>query len=625
MVDSKCTNPSPQYDGARMVGRRGQHGIGGMHRIGGIGRIGYAAVTAILAASLAISSTVATSRSASADQLVADFTIPTPGPLGAVTVIGDSVMLGSGITDPTLGDQLVANGWGPVRFRAGVGYSAGNKPVKADLKASYWIQRWRSEGWDAPTVVVNIGANDSGVCGTNVQCARDAILHVVNTIGPGHRIWWPKITRVAISPYLDQQITWNAALDQIAAERDDFWTWDWPLVMATEGYSSPDSTHLSAAGYRKRSARMAQQITADLATGRRVGDDAPLPAATAAASTFVPLAPSRAIDTRLDPPGRLGAGDVLRVELGALLPTGSTAVVANITAADPSASGYLAAHPCGTTPGASSVNHTAGRSRGALAITPVGPDGAVCVYAHTPTDVVIDVQGAFVAGDGESTLVPTAPPQRLLDTRQSGRAGTVRVATPAGAEAVSVNLTATGAEKRGFLRAYPCDGELPAVSNVNFGPGESVAGSAFVPTSAGDEICVQASAPVDVVVDLTGTFAPGEGLSFLPVPPTRTIDTRDGTGGWGPVHGAGQTIDVRVAPPNAEAVSGTLTMVRPTLPGYLTAHGCGAQPPTSSVNATPGVVLANALTIGVSDTGRLCVFSSRLAQTVFDTTGWWVR
>ncbi len=102
------------------------------------------------------------------------------------------------------------------------------------------------------------------------------------------------------------------------------------------------------------------------------------------------------------------------------------------------------------------------------------------------------------------------------------------------------------------------------------------------------------------------------------------IDTRSGIGGWAPIHGRGQTIDSRVAPTGAEAVTGTLTIVSPVTGAFLTAYGCGAPPETSSVNADARLVLANALTVGVSADGRLCVTASAVTHSLFDTTGWWV-
>lgn len=549
----------------------------------------------------------------------------TPGPLGAVSVVGDSVLSGAALTSPTLPDQLVANGWGPIRFQAIGGMSSGHFNVPFGAKATHWISHWRSQGWDAPTVIVNIGANDLGLCQGSAQCARDSVMHVVNSIGPGHQIWWPQATGTPSNAW--RVAAWNNTLAQLAGQIPNLHTWDWPTVMATEGYRSHDGIHLDGVGYRKRSDRMARQITADLGRASRTGGDEPLPAATAAPSRYLELPPQRIIDTREDPPGRRPARSTLRVDFGDRIPADATAVAVNVTAAGPAASGYLAAHPCGSAPGGSSVNYTAGRARGAMTVTPLDASGDICIYAHTATDVVVDLQGAFTeAGGAEAGLGfdPYPQPQRLADTRRTGRRNVLVVDAPAGADAVAVNLTAVNATRRGFVRAYPCDDDSSTVSNVNFGPGEAVAGGAFVPTSAAGTICVYANQRVDLVVDITGTFSASGALSFVPSVVTRMLDTRDGSGGWSPVHGKDQTLDIRVVPPDAQAVTGTLAMIRPVTRGFLTAYGCGARPATSSVNSAPGIVLANSITTGVSGTGRLCVYSSRNTSTIFDTTGWWV-
>ena len=563
--------------------------------------------------------------SASADDGTADaivlgrrIDLPNVGPLGPVSVIGDSVLLGSALYSPTLPDQLVAQGWGPIRFQAGVGYKAG--PPTNSISAGWWIPTWRNEGWDAPNIIVNLGANDSGICGTDLACSRRRILDVVDTIGPGRGIWWPMVTR--LQGFGAEAATWNTALAQIAAELPDFHTWDWPTEMATGGYRSNDNTHLDAPGYRQRSARMAAEFTNALAVGRRVGGDAALPAAAGDPSTYRPLQPVRVIDTRTDAPGRRPSGSTLRIDFGDRLPTGATAVAVNVTAASPGGRGYLAAGPCGTSIAGSTVNYTGAGARAAMAVVPLGSGGDVCVFTNTETDIVVDLQGAFVAGTDDDGLVSLPASRRLLDTRDTGRSQRLVVPTPAGASAVAVNLTAVNAAKSGWLRAAPCDADT-GVSNVNFRAGEAAAGAAFVQTSATDTICIETSATADVVVDLTGTFESG-GLSFVPVRPTRMLDTRNATGGWSPIHGAGQTLDALATPPSAEAVTGTITMVQPRSRGYVVAHGCGPTPPTSSVNALAGAVLANSLTTTVSDTGRLCVSASAATHTLFDVTGWWI-
>ena len=185
------------------------------------------------------------------------------GPLGPVTVIGDSILMGAAFYSPTLPSRLVEQGWGPVRLRAGEGYSTGSSASSCRSGSSYWITQWRSEGWDPPNVIVNLGANDSGFCNLDLACARGAIMHLVDTIGPGHKIWWPQITR--LYTHQGQQDTWNLALQQIADERDDFYTWDWPTVMASGPFPSSDGTHLAPDGYRRRSQLMAEAFTGDIA------------------------------------------------------------------------------------------------------------------------------------------------------------------------------------------------------------------------------------------------------------------------------------------------------------------------------------------------------------------------
>jgi hypothetical protein len=217
-----------------------------------------------------------------------------------------------------------------------------------------------------------------------------------------------------------------------------------------------------------------------------------------------------------------------------------------------------------------------------------------------------------------------ATPARLLDTRATGRAPIVVVDVPDGVDAVAVNLTATEATSPGWLKAYPCGDTPPDVSNVNYLPGDTVASAAFVPVADDGTICVQSMTPVDVVVDLTGVFDAAGELRFVPTDPTRMLDTRTGVGGWTLYQGAGQVLDIRVVPPEARAVTGTITLVGPLRAGWLKAYPCGTEPPTSSVNAGTETVFANAVTVGVDAAGRLCVKALSATHSLFDVTGWWV-
>jgi hypothetical protein len=572
------------------------------------------------------------SRPAHAIVLADEEFIGQPGPLGPVTVIGDSVLLGSLLYSPTVGAQLASKGWGPIRSRAAVGMSTGVNNVTQPARASYWIQQWRNEGWDAPNVFINLGANDSGICTTNVQCAQSSILFLVNEIGPGYTIWWPQITRYP--PNASHAVAWNEALRQIDAELQNFHTWDWPLVMSTDGYRSPDNTHLDVAGYRQRSARMATEFTADMARATRTGSDAALPSPTSSVSEFIPLETVRALDTRLSAPGGAAptpvtAGTTVRVDLTSYVPEGTNAVSAYVSTTNASADGFLTAYDCaGPRPDTSNVNYLVGQTRGAVALTPLSGSGELCVFSSATADVLVDVQGAFVPASADHPdalrFTPLDTPTRLLDTRLGSRAHLLTVPAPIGAEAVAINLTAVADDDYGFLVAYPCGVDVPTSASVNHLPGDVIAGTAFVPVSADGTICVYSLALIDVVVDLTGVFTSGDGLGFVPVTPTRTLDTRTGVGGWSPIHGAGQVVDARVAPPGARAVSGTLTIAFPLRPVFLRAWGCGVPPETSNVNSVGFGAIANSVTTGVDAGGRLCVFSLSATGSIFDTSGWWV-
>lgn len=577
----------------------------------------------LLVAALLVAGTSAVPAGVGAVDEAVSRTRPEAGPLGPVTVIGDSVLLGSVWTPwgTTLDAHLAAHGWGPIRVRAGVGDNTGRFGAARTTRASHWIETWRAQGWNPRHLLINLGANDSAVCAGNEACAYDAITYLADVIGPNHVIWWPKITR---HPVLEHHAAaWNRALDRVATERPgSFYTWDWPTVMYQLGNFTSDHTHLTPQGYRERSAIMAHEFTADLARARRVGGDAPLPAAVGGPTEYVPIAPTRVVDTRRDPPGRLAARQTLTVDLTAHVPAGTAAVAVNLTSAGTSTAGFLSAHPCDRTRrDVSSVNHGAGVPRGAMAIVPVSTSRTLCVHTEAAGHVVVDLQGAFVQTGGAG-FTPVDG-DRLVDTRTSGRRNPVvlEIADPT-VEAIAVNLTATRGIRPGFLTADACEGGQSEVSNVNFLAGEPVAGAAIVPVSDDGRVCIWSSDPVDVIVDLTGEFRTGSGLRFQPADPGRMLDIRDGTGGWSPIVGAGQLVDTRVAPSNARAVTGTITIVRPLRTGFAVAD-CRDDAPVSNVNARAGEAMANALTVAV-DTGRLCFRSSEAARLLFDTTGWWV-
>lgn len=89
---------------------------------------------------------------------------------------------------------------------------------------------------------------------------------------------------------------------------------------------------------------------------------------------------------------------------GGRVPVGENAVL-DVIATRADVPGYLTVWPCGTPrPEASSVNYGPGTTTPNLTTVRVGTDGRICVYAHTRTDVVVDVFGTFGPGGALRSL-----------------------------------------------------------------------------------------------------------------------------------------------------------------------------------------------------------------------------
>ena len=546
----------------------------------------------------------------------------TTRPFGAISVIGDSVMLGSLTYGPTLVDQLANQGWGPIRARAGMGYSTGHLAVPDWGKASGWLETWREDGWDAPNVIVNIGVNDSGLCGASYECSVNSINFLLDEIGDDHRVFWPNITRSAAGAR-DYQAVWNAALNDVAAARSELIVWDWATLYAGGGFPSGDRIHLSPDGYRDRNRHIAEAATATMVSTTLSGNHVALPNESSDPSAFSPVTPIRVLDTRRTGTTSGNEG-VVRVDLDSVLPVDTTAVAVNLTTTGTSQSGFFTAFDCATSrPDVSHLNHASQQDRGGFAIISMPASRELCVYSYADSHVIVDLQGSFSAN--APLTFATMTPNRILDTRRTGRAeifSPIRVSVSTNARAASVTLTVVGADEPGFLSAYPCTSTIPNVSNVNYLTGEPVAGSAFVPLTDG-EFCIVTSSSAHVIVDLNGTFFEDAPLRFASSNPRRLLDTRSGIGGWTPIHARNARIELPATPTNAKAVTGTVTIVEPLSQAFLVAEPCDATTDTSVVNSIAGGVLANTVTIPVSD-GAVCITASQPTHTLFDVSGWWV-
>ena len=211
-----------------------------------------------------------------------------------------------------------------------------------------------------------------------------------------------------------------------------------------------------------------------------------VPASSARAGRFVPVAPQRMYDSR-STGKKFGAGAGFSLALPAGVPSDAVAMAVNVTITDSAGAGFITEYPAGGQRPTSSILNVdgPGQTRAVAGILPVSPAG-MSLYVSAGGFVIVDVLGYFTgpsakaSGDG---LFTAYDPQRLLDTRGTsplGKAiplypgGGLELATSQGGTLAYNVTSANGAA--GYVTAYPAGTAIPATSTVNsVGGGDIVA------------------------------------------------------------------------------------------------------------------------------------------------------
>lgn len=146
------------------------------------------------------------------------------------------------------------------------------------------------------------------------------------------------------------------------------------------------------------------------------------------ATHFVPVTPCRIADTRsLNGPfgGPTLPGQTVRdfaiPSSACSIPPTAVAYSMNVAVVPSGPLGYLTLWPTGQyQPLVATLNSIDGRVKSTAAIVPAGSNGAVSVFATDTTDVILDINGYFVAGSSPSALAfyPLTP-CRIADTRNA--------------------------------------------------------------------------------------------------------------------------------------------------------------------------------------------------------------
>jgi hypothetical protein len=381
------------------------------------------------------------------------------------------------------------------------------------------------------------------------------------------------------------------------------------------------------------------------------------PLSTAVGTTLVPITPQRVLDTRPALANRFAHGIPRTWQVAGVgaIPVNAVAVTGNVTVVGQTGAGYVSVTPRPTsTPTSSTINFPLGDVRANNVTIPLGPDGTLsAVYVASAADrrthVIFDVTGYFVAGEEGSEYNPLTP-ARLVDTRPAPANRLTRDiprtfqitggVVPSGALAVTGNVTVTKQTGAGVVSLTPTPQVNPATSSLNFPLGDNRANGVTVPLSAAGAFSATYKSTVPgarthLIFDVTGYYLDtASGLSYFPLNPGRRMDTREifMTGLTGRFQAnTSRTLDTAAhlgIPPEATAVTGNLTVTKPTRPGYLALTPEPAvDPPTSTLNFPLGDTRANGITQTINASGDMSIwFDAALddgrTHAILDVTGY---
>ena len=417
-----------------------------------------------------------------------------------------------------------------------------------------------------------------------------------------------------------------------------------------------------------------------------LGGVAPAQAATTPGSTYVPLSPTRLLDTRSGtgaPASPIGPGasiDLTVAGVAGVPATGVTAVVLNVTATDASApDSFLTVYPADATrPVASNLNFKAGITSTNLvkvAVPTTGDKaGKVTIYNNLGSvAVVADINGWYSANGGTvgGTYNPQIP-DRVLDTRNGvgavdsevfpGQTIDVQVTGKAGVpasgvSAVVLNVTAIHAGgPESFLTVFPSGTNRPVASNLNFLNRQTVPNLVIARLGTDGKVSIYNNLGlVNIVADVQGWYT-STGVTtkatYFPLPPARDLDTRNGVGTGGTIGrvGPGQTLELTVTGVNGVPAAGVTAVVLnvtavdhvgpdsflTVFPTPATGAAAGSvtiaspvlvngRPLASNLNVVNGQTIPNLVIAQVGANGKVSIYNNLgTVHVAADVQGWFL-
>jgi hypothetical protein len=127
--------------------------------------------------------------------------------------------------------------------------------------------------------------------------------------------------------------------------------------------------------------------------------------------------PERVLDTRSAKGPKAAGTTIVKVAGTTRIPSDADSVIANLTAVNAAADGFVTAYRCGeAVPVISNLNFRAGQTIANLATVKPDANGNICLFSNVAVDLLLDVSGSFELVVGG---YPSSAPIRLFDSRKS--------------------------------------------------------------------------------------------------------------------------------------------------------------------------------------------------------------
>lgn len=284
------------------------------------------------------------------------------------------------------------------------------------------------------------------------------------------------------------------------------------------------------------------------------------------------------------------------------------------------------------------------------AIVKAGAANDITVSSSGDADVLVDVTGYFSERTTGSVFYPITP-CRAVDTRAAYRPTASAFGPPslqaqatrrfalrsspdcpglanAAATAYAATITAVPSGPLQYITLWPSGSVQPNVSSINSPAARVVANSIILPAGADGSVDVSAYNTTDLIMDITGYFAPEQGqtgLFYFAVdscfPSVRL--TLDSAAVTAPFF---DQVGCRI-PSTARAVALNVTSDSNRLPmPFLTIYPTGQpRPNTSMLNAFEGQTVTNAAIIPLGSNGMLDFYAYGRTDLTVGVSGYFGR